>query len=140
MFDFDRYREMAALTPVREFLLDWKLARVPYPQILEELQVRFGLHYNENHLSEILAREIPQKIADAAKRDRIIADTPDDQKKRCFHCGKLLPRTSLFFSRNRTRRDGFASSCKECEKAMRIERGGQGRYDRRSKESALHEV
>ena len=138
IFDFERYRDMAKLSEVRSFLLDEKLARVPYEQILLDLQKKYGLSYNENHLSTILSKEIPQRIADAAYRYRLILDTPDSQKKQCYHCGALLPRTTLFFARNRSRKDGFASSCKECERLMRIARGGQGEYDKRTKESTLH--
>lgn len=140
IFDFERYREMARLTEVREFLLDRKIAHIPYNDILNELQARYGLHYNENHLSSILSQEIPQKIADTATRWRLIIETPESQLKTCYHCGAKLPRTTLFFARNRSRKDGYASSCKECERLMRIARGGQGEYDRRSKETALHEV
>ena len=140
IFDFERYREMAKLSEVREFLLDQKIAHVPYEDIIQELEKRYGLHYNENHLSAILAKEIPQKIAFAAQKYRLILDTPDSKKKKCYHCGALLPRTTLFFARNRSRKDGFASSCKECERKMRIARGGQGVYDKRSKEATLHEM
>lgn len=140
IFDFERYREMAHLSPVREYLLNKKIARTPYPQILEELQAKYGLKYNENHLCMIYAREIPEKIATAAKCDRMIAEAGPDNLKRCYTCKRFLPRNSLFFSRNRSRRDGYSSNCKECEKLKRIQKGGQSEYDKRSKESALYQM
>jgi len=37
IWDFERYREMAQFSPLREFLLDLKLDRIPYDDILEQL-------------------------------------------------------------------------------------------------------
>ena len=78
IWDFERYREMAQLSPLREFLLDLKLDRVPYDDILEQLQLKFGIVYNKNHLCTILSNEIPKKIAETAKKHRLLIDTPMD--------------------------------------------------------------
>jgi RNase P subunit RPR2 len=51
-------------------------------------------------------------------------DTPMEKKKLCKSCGRYLPIDALFFVRNRSRKDGFSGTCKECEKKKRIERGG----------------
>lgn len=140
LLDFERYREMAALSPMRSWLLDMKIAHAPYEQILSELRARFNVNYNENHLSTIMSKEIPQRIATAAQKYHLILDTPAAAKKKCFHCGALLPRSNLFYAYNRSRKDGFSSSCKECERRMRIARGGQTDSDKRSKESQMHEM
>lgn len=137
VWDFERYRAMAQLSQIREFLLDLKIDRVPYDSILEQLQIKFGIVYNKNHLCTILAREIPEKIAETAKKHRLLIDTPENQRKVCFKCGKALPRDILFFSRNASRKDGFSSNCKSCEKIMRIQKGGQAQYDKRSKDSEM---
>jgi len=76
IWDFERYREMAQFSPLREFLLDLKLDRIPYDDILEKLQIKFGIVYNKNHLCTILSREIPEKIAETAKKHRLLIDTP----------------------------------------------------------------
>ena len=55
IFDFERYRKMAKFSEVREFLLDKKIEHLPYAEIIKEMQERFGLKYNENHLSLILS-------------------------------------------------------------------------------------
>lgn len=138
IFDFERYREMCHFTEVRSFLLDLKIARMPYPQIAQALQEKFGLTYNENHISTIVSKEIPQAFADVAAKHRLILDTPKEQLKTCYRCGNSYPRHKLFFTKNRTRKDGFSSSCKDCERLARIQKGGQTTYDRRSKEAALH--
>ena len=135
IFDFERYRALANLNPVQDFLLTRKIQHVPYSDILKELEIRFGLIYNENHLSSIMARTLPKAIATAAKKARILVQTPDSKLKKCFRCGKMLPRDPLFFGRNAGRKDGWASNCKECERLRRIAKGGQTLYDRRRKDN-----
>jgi len=63
-------------------------------------------------------------MATAAQKYHQLIDTPDSERKVCRTCGRLLPCTALFFVRNKSRKDGFSSNCKECEKQRRIERGG----------------
>lgn len=134
IFDFQRYRALANLTPVQEFLLTRKIQHIPYCDVLRELEARFGVTYNENHMSSIMARTIPKLIATAAKKVRILAQTPDSELKQCYRCKRRLPRNTLFFGRNAGRRDGWASNCKECEKKRRISKGGQCQYDKRRKD------
>lgn len=135
IFDFQRYRALANLNEVQEFLLTRKIQHIPYYLVLEELEKRFGITYNENHMSFIMAQTIPKLIATAAKKARILAQTPPQQLKTCYRCKKQLPRTTLFFSRNASRKDGFSSNCKDCDKQRRIEKGGQTIYDRRRKDN-----
>lgn len=140
IWDFQRYREMTHFSEVREFLIDMKIARVPYEEILAELKSRYGIVYNRNHLCYIMAQEIPKKIAETARRNRLLVETPEDQRKECIKCGRVLPIDPMFFARNKSRADNFASSCKECEKKMRIRRGGQTENDLRTKDSTLPKV
>lgn len=138
--DFDRYQDLIGLSPVRQFILDRKIDKASYATIAAELTEKFGIHYNENHISNILVREIPEKIAAKAKHDRLLLETPQEERKQCFRCKRWLPRDTIFFGHNKGRRDGWASNCKECEKKRRIAKGVQGAYDRRSKDPAVLEV
>lgn len=140
LFDFERYRDMANLTELRAYILRLKIERVPYSDIINELQLKFGIKYNENHLCTILSREIPERIAEAARKYHLLLDTPREKTKLCKYCGRYLPVDPLFFVRNRSRKDGFSGTCKECEKKKRIERGGQGVNDRRTKEAQMYQV
>ena len=47
---------MCHFSKVRNFLIDRKIQRVPYSEIAEELQITFGLKYNENYLSNIYSK------------------------------------------------------------------------------------
>lgn len=140
IFDFQRYRQMCHFSPVRNFLIQKKIQKIPYPEIVEELQLKFGLKYNENYLSNIFSKEIPNTFAIVAKKNRLLVETPSSQLKKCRQCGRLLPRDTIFFGINNNRKDHFSSTCKECEKKRRIERGDQNAIDKRSKDATLHEV
>lgn len=140
IFDFDRYATMANLSPVREYILMRKIDKAQYITIVEELQEKFGLKYNENHLSNILNKEIPEKIAAAATKYRLILETPQQDKKQCYRCKQWLPKNKLFFGVNNSHKDHWASSCKECERLRRISKGGQTDYDRRSKDTSMLEM
>ena len=140
IYDFDRYFDMVGFSPVREYILTRKIDKAPYPDIVKELQEKFGLKYNENHLCTILSKEIPEKMALAAKRHRMLLTTPQEERKCCFTCKQWLPRNNLFFATNNSRKDHFASNCKECEKKRRIAKGGQAAYDRRNKDAKVLEM
>lgn len=137
LYDFDRYFDMAGFSPVREYILTRKIDKASYPEIVEELQTKFGLKYNENHLCTILSKEIPEKMALAAKKHRMLLTTPQEERKRCFTCKQWLPRNNYFFATNNSRKDKFASNCKECERKKRVAKGGQTNYDRRNKDSQV---
>ena len=137
IFDFERYRKMSNLSEVRDFILEQKIHRIPYGDIVINLQQKYGLKYTENYLCTILSKEIPEKIAQSAQKWRLIVETPPDELKECYTCGRLLPRNKLFFVCNKNRKDGFSSNCKECERQHRIRRGGQGENDRRTKETQV---
>lgn len=137
IWDFERYRKMANFSEVRNFILELKIHRTPYSEIVELLQKTYGLKYTENYLCTILSKEIPEKIAQTAQKWRLIVETPEDELKECYTCGRKLPRHKLFFVCNKNRKDGFSSNCKECEKLHRIERGGQSVDDQRNKETQV---
>lgn len=137
LMDFNRYRAMAHLSEVREFILTCKLYQWTQSEIRQALQVKYGLNYGENRLYAIICKEIPNTIATAALRHRILTTTPKTNKKLCSKCGRLLPRHPLFFVINNNRAEGYNKYCKDCEKAVRIAKGEQGINDRRKKETYM---
>ena len=137
IMDFDRYQEMAQLSPLRQHILNRKIDKWTYFDIMKELERDWGIQYNENHICSIITNEIPKKIAQVARRHRLLLETPIGERKKCNICKQFLPRDPLFFGKNAGRKDGLSSNCKECEKQRRIERGGQTSADQRSKEANL---
>lgn len=138
LFDFDRYFSMCDFSPVREYILTRRIDRETYINIMYELEEKFGIKYNENHICTILTTEIPTKMAREARKHRLLLETPMNERKRCWTCKKVLPRDTLFFGLNAGRSDGWSSNCKECERARRIRRGGQTDKDARNKDKSMH--
>lgn len=140
IFDFDRYCDLANFSPVRRTIIKMRIEHYTIAEINEELMRQYGIMYNENHLNTIMQKEIPEQIALAATRVRLLIDTPLKQCKRCCSCGRTLPINALFFARNRGRKDGFSSICKECDKRKRIDKGGQSKDDNRYKNAQVHKM
>jgi len=63
IYDFDRYFDMCGFSEVREYIVTRKIDKASHAQIAAELQEKFGLKYNENHICTILSKEIPEKMA-----------------------------------------------------------------------------
>jgi len=63
IYDFDRYFDMCGFSEVREYIVTRKVDRASHAQIAAELQEKFGLKYNENHICTILSKEVPEKMA-----------------------------------------------------------------------------
>lgn len=140
LMDFDRYRAMAHLTEVRNFILDYKLQQWTQAEIRHALQVKYGLVYGENRLYTIICHEIPEAIAAAATRHHILISTPPKDRILCPRCGRKLPKSPIFFVVNNNRKTKFNKYCKECERQHRIARGCQSLNDGRSKETKLRQV
>jgi NAD-dependent SIR2 family protein deacetylase len=68
-----------------------------------------------------------------AARLEMEVNTPEEEKLECVRCGKKYPRDPLFFSYNRARKSQFSRYCKECERAVRIEKGVVAEHDKRQK-------
>lgn len=139
IYDFDRYFDMCHFSPLREYVLTLRIDRMTCAQIAVAVKEKFGIDYTENYISTILAKEIPRTMAAVVKKHRLLLETPPQHRKACPRCGRILPLDPLFFGRNKNRKTGYASACKDCEKLRRI-RGGQSVNDRRSKDSAVYEV
>ena len=139
IFDFDRYTTLCDFNELWQHIILRKIDNVPYSVILRELQEKFGTTYTENHLGVIITKEIPNAIAKKAKELRLLVETPIENCKICNACKKTLPKHTLFFGQNITRLDGWASSCKACEKKRRLERG-QSKNDKRFKKTNVPEV
>jgi len=140
LWDLDRYIDMCDFSELRLFIIQLRKLGLSHDVILEEVRARFNYSYSPNYLASVTSNEIPERIARAAKMHHIEVDTPKDQWKKCIHCGKEFPRHLLFFSRNSSRKDGFSSTCKWCDRVDRIKRGVVHDVDKRAKDPTLPQV
>lgn len=139
LWDFDRYVSLCGFSELRLFLIDLRKQGMAYEDILEEMEARYGVAYSPNYLVSIISSEVPKKIAQVAKMLRLEQDTPIENRKKCIHCGKLLPMDLLFFSKNNAHKDKLSNTCKECDRISRIRRGVINKDgDLRKKDPTLH--
>jgi len=111
-----------------------------YDDILDEMRAKYAMEYSPNYLVSIVSVEVPKKIAQVARKLRLEAEAPLEERKKCIHCGRLLPKDPLFFSRNNAHKDGLSNTCKECDRASRIKRGVISGGDLRKKDPTLRKV
>lgn len=140
LMDFERYRDMANFSPLRLYILQARQNHYTVDETATLVFEKFSVNYGAANIDKILSNEIPKQIARAALLNRLAADTPRKYWKHCCRCKELKPRNLYFFSSNATRRDGYASACKVCDKKRRIERGEQLAYDQRTKDTTLREM
>lgn len=115
------YKEKASLSPVYDAILTQKLARVPNAKIRTSVNTAFNKTYSENYISTIYRKKIIPAIADAARLHREELENiffPENWKK-CNRCGRTLLMNTAYFMRKAQSADGFAPSCKRCDKAKR---------------------
>lgn len=115
------YKEKASLSPVYDSILTQKLARTPNAKIRATVNSAFGKSYSENYISTIYRKKIIPAIADAAQRHREELENiffPENWKK-CNRCARTLLMSTAYFMRKAQSADGFAPSCKQCDKAKR---------------------
>ena len=140
LWDFDRYVELCDFTELRLFLINLRKIGMAYEDILDEMRARYAMEYSPNYLVSIVSTEVPNKIARMARMLRLENETPIEERKKCIHCGRLLPKDALFFSRNNAHKDGLSNTCKECDRQNRIQRGVISGGDLRKKDPTLRKV
>ena len=91
-------------------------------EIRTVLQQDFGLNPTEEYISTLWRNRIPKHIADFASMEHLVWTSMELKKsnwKRCSCCKEYKLASPLFFSRNKSSKDGFYSLCKECRNKKR---------------------
>ena len=107
---------------------------------MEEMRAKYAMEYSPNYLVSVVSTEIPNKIARVARKLRLENETPPEQRKKCIHCGRMLPKDTLFFSRNNAHKDGLSNTCKECDRQDRIKKGVISGGDLRKKDPTMPQM
>lgn len=86
-------------------------------EIKQELQEKLGLNPTEEYISTLWRNRIPKHIADFASREHLVwmsTELTRSKWKRCSCCKTYKLASPIFFSKNKSSKDGFYSLCKEC--------------------------
>lgn len=85
--------------------------------IQELLYEDYGIRNSVEYLSSLWRNKIPKMIAEQAVKDYLewyYTYKEEGYFKKCSRCGQTKLGHNLFFSKNKTSKDGFYSICKEC--------------------------
>lgn len=107
--------------PLYMRLVECKIDGMQNIDIQAVLESEFGIKHSLEYISSLWRNKIPKLIAQTATEEFIIWDAKknDRHMKKCSRCGQLKPAHNLFFSKNKTSKDGFYSICKKCRNKKR---------------------
>lgn len=120
----DFYAEIANLSEKQKLVLFLKIRKLPNAKIAKIVNEKFNSNHCENYISTLYKQQICGRIAEACRRhyeEYMNRDVPTAWKK-CNCCGEWkLINTDNFAKRGKSA-DGFASTCKICDKKKRGEK------------------
>ena len=97
-------------------LVECKIDKMQNIDIQKTLEAEFGVKHSLEYISSLWRNKIPKMIATQAEKDFLEYEFSRRNLcfKKCSKCGQLKPAHNIFFSINRTAKDGFYSICKSC--------------------------
>lgn len=105
--------------PTYRLIIEKKIDGWTNLEIQAELDAQFGVEkkHSLEYISSLWCNKIPKMISNKAKEEWIIWHYTIEEEgkwKRCSKCGQIKLANNLFFSKNKTSKDGFYSICKVC--------------------------
>ena len=86
-------------------------------EIQEKIYEDYHIRHSVEYISSLWRNKIPDLIAEAASRDWLVwhytEEVPGHWKK-CNRCGQIKLGHPMFFSKNKSSKDGLYSICKAC--------------------------
>ena len=120
MQDFDEVADEALRPyPLSDRIVEYKIDAKQTLEIQSLLEKEFTVTLSVEYISSLWRNKIPDIIASKAHELHLnwhyTHNEPEKAKwKTCSRCGQTKLASSMYFSRNRTSKDGFYSICKEC--------------------------
>lgn len=98
-------------------LIIYKIDGKSNAEIQELLYETYGIRNSAEYLSSLWRNKIPKMIVEQAQKEYLEWYFTFKEKgywKKCGRCGKIKLGHSLFYSKNKTSKDGWYSICKDC--------------------------
>lgn len=136
--DFKHYRQAAALSPLRDYMVELRTRNYNYIAIAAAVEAKFGVRYNSSYLCHMLTTVLPQAIARAATIERLWREVPKEEYKVCELCGRAMPAHPIFFGSS----SSTANQCRECVHRCYGNKLKEGRkkHDKRQKDQTMYTV
>lgn len=116
--DFDNISTIALKKhPVYEKIVIYKIDGKSNIDIVNKIQLEFGIKHTPEYISCLWRHKIPKLIANAAEDQWLNWYYLNEEKgkyKKCNRCGQIKLAHNKYFSKNKTSKDSFYSICKEC--------------------------
>lgn len=116
--DFDNIVTIALKKyPIYEKIIIYKIDGISNSEIVDKIQLKFGIKHTPEYISCLWRNKIPKLIANAAEDQWLNWYYLNEQKgiyKKCNRCGQIKLAHNKYFSKNKTSKDSFYSICKEC--------------------------
>lgn len=116
--DFDNVSTIALGShPLYEKIILYKIDGVPNVEIVDRIQLEFGIKHTPEYISCLWRNKIPKLIANAAEHQWLnwyFLNIEKGVYKKCNRCGQIKLAHNKYFSKNKTSKDSFYSICKEC--------------------------
>lgn len=103
--------------PLYYDLLIYKIDGLQNAEIQDLLWQKYNIKHSVEYISSLWRNKIPKLIAERAKQEYLIFHYTMKERgrwKKCSRCGEIKLAHNMFFSKNKTSRDGFYSICKCC--------------------------
>ena len=98
-------------------LLIYKIDGKQNAEIQKLLQEEYGIKHSIEYISSLWRKKIPKMIAETAQKDYLTWYYTTKERgrwKKCSKCGQIKLAHNMFFSKNKSSKDGLYSICKCC--------------------------
>lgn len=108
--------------PLYYDLLIYKIDGKQNVEIQELLQINHGVKHSIEYISSLWRNKIPKLIVAEAEKEYLnwyYTEKEYGKWKKCSRCGQIKLAHNMFFSKNKSSKDGYYSICKQCRNKKR---------------------